>query len=499
MKTNWTAGIVAAMALSADKSWSAYTSDQLKDSLLKELTNSLPKMEVLTCQIESGIISQDPSCASAQNAAPAALSASLTALFSKDTYLDWNTNQGPLTAAAKAVAADLLGPPGGPPPVIDRHKLAVTLNSLLSTNLPKSLNLDSQTIAQESGVIAGSCGGAPNSSALLSALVTALENDPKFNLAADPVSAGTIAVETLKAMNPSDNPPIATAATPVSAPPPIPIDAGSPANRMAVVNFWTGSKFLSPYSINPSTMALQSSGNSSAAFIEIAFDQSYIFRSGIYRDLNLFGQNHRTNSFQVFWPAEKMPDFSGKFGYVFNNNSSTNISASTIAGNSDIYSEASFGLPLLRYDDDGTTRFQVDLPQLSGGYSTDKQFDHVHPDFFVGAGFQAKFPNILSQTNYPIYWLAQVGMGMIDVPKITAGGVAFQQNGGLSEPMFQTAWEPAIGTSLIIPVPATALSLEVGGDAYFSSGPGNWDITLGVSLDLSKFAKGLGSALGASQ
>jgi len=60
MKTNWTAGIVAAMALSADKSWSAYTSDQLKDSLLKELTNSLPKMEVLTCQIESGIISQDP-------------------------------------------------------------------------------------------------------------------------------------------------------------------------------------------------------------------------------------------------------------------------------------------------------------------------------------------------------------------------------------------------------------------------------------------------------
>ncbi len=223
-------------------------------------------------------------------------------------------------------------------------------------------------------------------------------------------------------------------------------------------------------------------------------------RGGAYADWPWSSSQNSPRGDNPRWylPWKKVPDISGDFGYVFGSSTGTNVSASTVVGSSDIYGDASLGFPIIRYASQDYLWKQQATIEVSGGFATDRQFDDVHPNVFVGGGYEGKFPNFTGSTNLPVFWFGRVGLARIDRPTLSGTNVVFSNAGGLSAPVFHGSWVPAIGTSIIVPITKT-LSIEAGGDAYFSSTPANWNITLGVTLDLDAFAKQLGIAFGASQ
>lgn len=273
-------------------------------------------------------------------------------------------------------------------------------------------------------------------------------------------------------------------------------------NSWGQVFLWTGAKLENPYTISSATKTLQAAGSSGSPYIEIGFAESYVMRSGKYNDLSWWPSDEETpddHRARFLWPWSKVPDLTGDFGYVFSSSTGpSNYSASTVVGSSDIYGDGTLGFPFIRYCSEDFQWKQQATFDFSKGFVTDKQFDTVHPSLFAGLGYQGKFPNFVGTTNLPIYWLAHGGLGLIDRPVISGTNVVFSTAGGLSVPSFHERWVPTVGTVIIIPVNG-ALSLQAGGNAYFSDAPASWNITLGVSLDLSKFAKGLGTALGISQ
>ena len=272
-------------------------------------------------------------------------------------------------------------------------------------------------------------------------------------------------------------------------------------NSWGQVSLWTGAKLGNPYTINTSTKTLESANSSSDPYIEISFNERYVMRSGKYDDIT-FGnsEEHRTladGRIHGVNPFFHLPDVDGSFGYIFTSgNDSTNFTVSTIVGSSDVYGNSSVGFPVLRYcSEDFSWKQQVTL-EVDGGFATDKNFISVHPNIFLGAGYQGKFPNVVGSTNgLPVYWFGRVGMAMIDQPQFSGSNIVFNTTGGLAEPVFENKWDPTLGTSIIVPV-TPALSLQAGANVYFSNPPASWNITLGVTMDLSKFSRGLGTVLG---
>lgn len=267
-------------------------------------------------------------------------------------------------------------------------------------------------------------------------------------------------------------------------------------NSWGNVLLWTGAKLENSYTINPSTQTLQSGGSSSQPYIEIGFNTSYVIRSGSANDENWvgnwFGQGETLNDGHphLLYPLQKIPDIAGSFGYILPSNT-TNLSASTIVGTGDIYASGSVGFPIIRLCSEDYSCKQQATIDVAWGFTTDKNFLSIHPSLFLGGGYEGKFPNFISSTNFPIYWFGRLGAAEIDMPKLSGASVKFNNNGGLSEPEFDQRWVPSMGTSIIFPV-TSVLSLQAGGNAYFSEHPGNWDVTLGVTLDLSKFVTALG-------
>jgi hypothetical protein len=278
----------------------------------------------------------------------------------------------------------------------------------------------------------------------------------------------------------------------------------SASNSWGRVFFWTGAKLENPYTIDTQAKTLKSSGSSSDPFIEVSFSERYVMRNGEFDDLKWpWAKNHQDETpndhrVHAINPLYDVFDMSGSFGYVFGGgNTSNTFSASTIAGGSDIYCDTSIGLPVLRYcSADYSLKQQFSL-ELGGGFVTDKQLDVIHPNMFVGGGYQGKFPNFVGTTNLPIYWLGRVGLGYIDQPTLMSTNVVVHNRGGLIIPAFHTTWVPSLGTTIILPL-TSALNLQAGGNVYFASTPAAWNITIGVSLDLTKLAKGLGTTLGLS-
>ena len=94
---------------------------------------------------------------------------------------------------------------------------------------------------------------------------------------------------------------------------------------------------------------------------------------------------------------------------------------------------------------------------------TDKQCDIVHPTFFAGGGYQAKFPNFVGSTNLPVYWMGRVGIARIDRPSISGTNVVFTSMGGLLQPQFHGTWAPTMGTTITVPINST-INLQAGGN-----------------------------------
>jgi hypothetical protein len=376
---------------------------------------------------------------------------------------------------------------------MDTNQLAGIIFQNLTNDCP---TIEKETLSGWKGYIAAQAGGATNFDTLNTNLQTIFSTDKQLrwldwtnNSALLTVAAAAIALE--------EFPPAGI--KPVKPLPPVHLkDASS--NSWGKILLWTGAKLENPYTINPSTKTLQSAGSSSQPYIEIGFNERYVLRSGEYNDLLFAWERHgqTPNDGSAHWVRfwEKVPDVEGSFGYIFPGNSnSTNYSISTIVGSSDIYADASMGLPILRYcSADYSFKQQVTF-EINGGFATDKNFLTIHPSVFLGFGYQGKFPNFIGSTNLPMYWSGRAGCAMIDEPKLIGTNVVFNTPGGFLEPAFENKWVPALGVSVIIPV-TSALSLQAGGNAYFSEAPASWNLTLGVTLDLSKLSKGLGTVLG---
>jgi hypothetical protein len=335
--------------------------------------------------------------------------------------------------------------------------------------------------------------GAVSSATLEHNLANAFQTDPKLSWMNWGANQPGLTVAATEIGNQLFPPP----GVPVTVP-----SAQTVSNVWGELLFWTGAKLLEPYTIDPNTKTLQSSGSTSDAFIEVNFNERFVMRSGKYSDLpwaSKYAAPDDGEGLQLLWPWQKIPDIEGTFGYVFGNTSTTsNYTASTIVGSSDIYGETSIGLPIVRFSADHELWKQQLTLELGGGFATDRSFDQVHPTLFAGLGYQGKFPAPLSSTNLPAYWFGRVGMGMIDRPSLGATNVNFESTGGLSTPQFNQRWYPTMGTTVIVPLSST-MSLQMGGNVYFAKAPGEWNITLGVSMDLIKLAKNLGTTLGISQ
>lgn len=259
---------------------------------------------------------------------------------------------------------------------------------------------------------------------------------------------------------------------------------------------WTGVKLDNPYSINTTSGKLQSAGSSTDGYLEMELSTRYVFRSGASDEVAASDPWQADDkphfiSFTNLSSFLREPDFDLSLGYVFRGSSApTNYVASTIAGGSDLYSDISIGIPLVRDCSlDYSRKFQL-TAELSGGFVTDKDFLTVHPNFFAGAGGQWKF----AFNGGSGYLITRAGMAMIDQPKFTSGSTVAINN--IGEPEFDDTWAPSLGTVFMLPI-LPAISLQAGGNTYFThSAPASWNITLGITLDLSKFFGALGASGG---
>jgi hypothetical protein len=132
--------------------------------------------------------------------------------------------------------------------------------------------------------------------------------------------------------------------------------------------------------------------------------------------------------------------------------------------------------------------------ELSGGMTTDRDHFIIHPTMFVGGGFEGAYYRN-SSDNPPAklkgIWCSRVGMAYIDRPRLhtdTTGTTVLLDPQG--NPEFHTQWVPSVGFDITFPV-TKVIDLQLGGNAYFTDAPAEWNLNLGVSLNLDKFFKGL--------
>lgn len=271
-------------------------------------------------------------------------------------------------------------------------------------------------------------------------------------------------------------------------------DASKTNNIYGQLTIWTGAKLSNPYTI--SSNKLSSGGTSSDGYIELNYSSRYVLREGDdATDIRWSGWGEETKEDDAIHfvnnPLSHMPDIDTRFGYLFRGSSApTNFTASTIAGTADFYADTSIGVPLARYgssgDDLNKFKMQVTL-DLSGGFATDKNHLQLHPTAFAGLGWQGSFA---ISTNTQAYWIGRAGYAFIDQPSLLPGTNIVQLN-SLQMPVYSFQGAPAIGVIVVYPL-TSAISFQAGANAYFTSRqPASWNATVGVTLDLSKFFKGL--------
>lgn len=120
-------------------------------------------------------------------------------------------------------------------------------------------------------------------------------------------------------------------------------------------------------------------------------------------------------------------------------------------------------------------KIQITFPEIAGGMTTDKSILVVHPNLFVGGGFQMAAPSA------GFYWMGRLGYAMIDEPRLKGSTVPIN---ALGAPEFQWKGALTIGSTFMYKV-TDSLSVKLGADAY-STRVGSWSVTAAVSLDPTK-------------
>jgi hypothetical protein len=244
----------------------------------------------------------------------------------------------------------------------------------------------------------------------------------------------------------------------------------------------TGVRFTSPYSLSinqgttPTTATLAKNANSTVTFLDMSYYNRYVMHPST--DERFLGD---TKWFYDAW--KKGPDVALRMGFNFNSGtSSSNLSASTVAGGGDVYLRADVGIPFWRQMH-RSWRQQFTL-ELSGSATTDYNFLEVHPEIFTGFGYQVSFPNVSGVTNgSPGFIFARVGASRIDAPAIinsqsTDTTLMVSAPGG--EPVYYDLWVPSAGATVLFAVGDVSLWAEA--NVYFKSAPAPWNVSIGASL-----------------
>jgi len=256
----------------------------------------------------------------------------------------------------------------------------------------------------------------------------------------------------------------------------------------------TGAKFLSPYEIKVTNNAatLSKTGNSTVGYLEFSAFNRFVLnlspdaedrdpakKQGPQIGFTAADEIQAPEGPQSPWlaPWAHVPDWEAHIGFVFSGTSgSSNFSATTIAGGSDFYANAAIGWPFWRYTSTNDhTAMQLTL-ETAGGANTEKSFLAVHPNAFVGPGFQWRF---LAHDNSFGFLCARAGYGWIDIPRFTsASDTDIVVVGGL--PKFDLKGSPSLGVFFAYPL--GNVFLNVGADVYFRDNPAPWSITVGTTI-----------------
>jgi hypothetical protein len=322
----------------------------------------------------------------------------------------------------------------------------------------------------------------------------------------------------------AQNPPVQPGAAPQPAAPaqpgaaqPAPAQPGAaqpaapaPANEQkkpiwSYVTLWAGAKLENPYSItvDPTnhTAKLQPVDAKTDGYLELRLRYRFVdIVAANAKQITVFSYNANKNlaersysgGFAWDWQGGyPLPDVDTAIGYVFRNSSApTNFNSSTIVGGSDLYVTGSLGFPYWRYassstNDPGMRAVQATL-EISGGFVTDRHNLLLHPNIFVGGGFQFLYFRGPESDLLPGFWTGRIGLAQVDQPKlITDSSVALN---GRDEPEFKSSWVPALGFDVTFPISHT-LSAQFGGNAYFTDSPSSWNLTVGLVVDVDKLFK----------
>lgn len=248
-----------------------------------------------------------------------------------------------------------------------------------------------------------------------------------------------------------------------------------------IVNVWTGARLRNPYSITNSV--LKPNNSTTSPFLELQLLRRAVFIQGENEDPVFWGSRQRTKGddgrFDFFCPTQLFPDIDLKIGYLFGGSSSStnNVSISTIAGGSDIYADGSVGLPFWRWSPASGWNQQLTV-EAAGGFASDKQFLALHPNYFVGIGYQ------VHQRDWT--WFTRLGIGGSDVPRRKDGTATIvTQPDGM--PYFDMETSVAWGAQILYRL-NDVVSVQFGMNAYFHDRP-DWNVSLGLLIDPQKAFK----------
>jgi hypothetical protein len=102
---------------------------------------------------------------------------------------------------------------------------------------------------------------------------------------------------------------------------------------------------------------------------------------------------------------------------------------------------------------------------------TDKQFLDIHPNYFVGLGYQFHSKDWTWQTRF--------GLGAADVPRLRGGNNVVTNSMGL--PLFELNQAPSWGTQITYNLGA-GVKVQVGANAYFDE-RAVWNLSAGLSIE----------------
>ncbi len=262
------------------------------------------------------------------------------------------------------------------------------------------------------------------------------------------------------------------------------VDTTSISNTMWSVLLWSGAKLQNPYSITNG--AIKPNNTKTDGFLDLELIHRYVLSGDTSGEDNLFfsfsgihSRSHGGGEWDWFFPGQLFPDLEFRVGYVFGGPSTpTNLTVSTITGGSDFYSDNSIGLPFWRWSKEGSWNQQATI-ELGGGFVTDKQFLAIHPNYFLGLGYQF--------SNKDWMWQTRFGLGAADVPHLTTGSTVSTNSIGL--PLFDLKQAPSWGTVITYKL-SPSVNLQLGANAYFDT-RSTWNLSAGVSIDPAVALKGL--------